>query len=310
MTRGDARTRNPEPSAGPRFAAVLMDAADRFTADLSGRLGVEVSVSAGEAARGSAGGLLPRIGEVVVALERTVTGAASAPILGLCSGEDAAWLAALAGGQPDAAADQRAAGFDPDQHRDPAGQVLDGLLQTAVAVLAGEVGVALTDAVGQPKVFSLEKDLNRAVSFLGEGDLRAAQMKVSAGGAGEAGEAVVWVLTRPALAEALDAQPPPERRRPPPQGDLQSLLRLAVPVIVILAEKQMVLRDILKLSIGEVIEFDKPCDEFLELLVNNRCVGRGEAVKVGDKFGLRIVEIGDLRDTIRRLGRSEPVASS
>ena len=38
-------------------------------------------------------------------------------------------------------------------------------------------------------------------------------------------------------------------------------------------------------------------------MVNNRCIGHGEVVKVGDRFGLRIVEIGDVKDTLRKLGQ-------
>jgi flagellar motor switch/type III secretory pathway protein FliN len=43
-----------------------------------------------------------------------------------------------------------------------------------------------------------------------------------------------------------------------------------------------------ELGPGSIIKFDKTCDELLELSIGNRTVARGEAVKVGDKFGLRI----------------------
>ena len=241
----------------------------------------------------------------MVALERAVSlpgpeSAAQTPLFGLCAGPDGAWLAALAGGHPEAAAEQRAAGFDPEQHREPVALVLDAVLRTAADVLADEIAAAPAEAVGQPKVFGLEKDLNRAVSFLGEGDLSAATLTLSAG---EAGEATAWILARPDLEEALAALPPRDREDQTPHVRLQSLLRIGVPVIVTLAEKRVTVEELLQLAIGQVVVFTKPCDEFLELMVNNQSIGRGEAVKVGDRFGLRIVEIGDVRDTIRKLGQ-------
>jgi len=329
----DTVTAGEPADATSRFATVVLGAADRFAEALADPLGASVAVSAGEATSGSAGGLLPRIGEVVVVLERAVllpgpesaaraTGGLPAsvppaladkppvalgegpsvqtPLFGLCAGPDGAWLAALAGGHPEAAAEQRAAGFDPEQQRDPVGAALDAVLRTAADVLADGVALAPEEAAGQPKVFSLEKDLNRAVSFLGEGDLSAATLTLSAG---EAGEATVWILARSDLEEALAARPPRAREDRAPQVRLQSLLRIAVPVIVMLAEKRLTVEELLQLAIGQVVIFDKPCDEFLELMVNNQCIGRGEAVKVGDRFGLRIVEIGDVRDTIRKLGQ-------
>ncbi len=78
-------------------------------------------------------------------------------------------------------------------------------------------------------------------------------------------------------------------------GDLppytRSLLRIKVPVVVTLAEKRQKLSRIIELGPGAIIQFDKSCEEMLELGVGDRPVAVGEAVKVGDKFGLRITSI-------------------
>ena len=75
-------------------------------------------------------------------------------------------------------------------------------------------------------------------------------------------------------------------------GDLppytRSLLRIKVPVVVTLAEKRQKLSRIIELGPGSIIQFDKSCEEMLDLEVGNQAVACGEAVKVGDKFGLRI----------------------
>ena len=71
----------------------------------------------------------------------------------------------------------------------------------------------------------------------------------------------------------------------------RSLLRIKVPVIVTLAEKRQKLSRVVELGPGSIIQFDKSCEEMLDLEVGNRAVATGEAVKVGDKFGLRITAI-------------------
>jgi flagellar motor switch protein FliN/FliY len=53
----------------------------------------------------------------------------------------------------------------------------------------------------------------------------------------------------------------------------------------------MEFKQLLALAPGSLITFSKPCDELLDLYVNNRHYARGEAVKVGEKFGLKIDEI-------------------
>jgi flagellar motor switch protein FliN len=85
--------------------------------------------------------------------------------------------------------------------------------------------------------------------------------------------------------------------------ELARILRLQVPVIVRLAERKLSMAEVMRLGIGAIIEFSKSNDEPLELLVNNKQIGVGEAVKVGENFGLRITQVGDVRQVIRSLGR-------
>jgi flagellar motor switch/type III secretory pathway protein FliN len=68
----------------------------------------------------------------------------------------------------------------------------------------------------------------------------------------------------------------------------QSLLRIDVPVSVTLAAKKAQVDEIVELGPGSLIAFDKACDETLDLYVGQHHIAVGEAVKVGDKFGLRI----------------------
>lgn len=79
-------------------------------------------------------------------------------------------------------------------------------------------------------------------------------------------------------------------------------MRMHVPVIVKLAGKKMTVEGVTSITTGTIIEFDKRADDELELKIRNKTIGFGQAVKVGEKFGLRISNICDIRDTIRTLG--------
>ena len=71
----------------------------------------------------------------------------------------------------------------------------------------------------------------------------------------------------------------------------RSLLKVQVPVSVKLAAKKQTVDEILKLGAGSIIQFDKSCDEMLEMQAGDHAIAEGEAVKVGDKFGLRVTSI-------------------
>jgi flagellar motor switch protein FliN/FliY len=91
-------------------------------------------------------------------------------------------------------------------------------------------------------------------------------------------------------------------------SDLSALLRLEVPVIVRLGERTMTLNEVLGLVPGAIIELPKNADEELDLLVNNKQIGTGTAVKVVENFGIRISYIGDLKARIEALGGKDATA--
>ncbi len=80
------------------------------------------------------------------------------------------------------------------------------------------------------------------------------------------------------------------------------ILGLQVPVIVKLAERKLMLSEVMRLGTGAIIEFVKSSSEPLELLINNKPIGLGETVKVGENFGLRITRIGDMKQIIQAMG--------
>lgn len=71
----------------------------------------------------------------------------------------------------------------------------------------------------------------------------------------------------------------------------KSLLRINVPVTVKLASIKQPVKRVVEMNMGSIIQFDKSCEEPLVLEVAGHEVAFGEAVKVGDKFGLRITSV-------------------
>ncbi|HVX87105.1 MAG TPA: FliM/FliN family flagellar motor switch protein [Phycisphaerae bacterium] len=88
----------------------------------------------------------------------------------------------------------------------------------------------------------------------------------------------------------------------PAESDVGRLLAIEVPVIVQLGMRRMTVGEVMRLAVGAIVEFHKPSDEELDLLANNKPIGKGHAVKVGENFGIKITTIGTVKETIRKLG--------
>ncbi|MBT8487005.1 MAG: FliM/FliN family flagellar motor switch protein [Phycisphaerales bacterium] len=88
-------------------------------------------------------------------------------------------------------------------------------------------------------------------------------------------------------------------------ADLQAILKIEVPVSVQIASRSMPVGDVLNLAPGAIIELPKHAEEELEILVSNKPVGLGRAVKVGENFGIRVTFVGDVRDRIAALGGAD-----
>ncbi len=84
--------------------------------------------------------------------------------------------------------------------------------------------------------------------------------------------------------------------------ELQSILGIDVPVIVQIASRKMTVGEIMGLAPGTIIELPKLADDELDLLIANKRIGSGKAVKVGENFGIRVSGVDDVRDRIEAMG--------
>lgn len=86
-------------------------------------------------------------------------------------------------------------------------------------------------------------------------------------------------------------------------GDTARILRLELPVICLLGDRRMSVQEVTALQPGSIIELPKKADEELTLVVNNRPIATGNAVKVGENFGIKLAYIGDVRARVEALGK-------
>lgn len=84
--------------------------------------------------------------------------------------------------------------------------------------------------------------------------------------------------------------------------DLEFLYDVPLQVSVEVGRTRILLRDLLLMGEGYVVELDKLAGEPLDLYINSRLIARGEAVKVGDKFGIRLTQVVSHSDRIEKLG--------
>lgn len=73
--------------------------------------------------------------------------------------------------------------------------------------------------------------------------------------------------------------------------EIQRIKPIRVALTVRLAERVMPVDQVLDINIGTIIEFERPADAELNLMVHQMPIGVGNAVKCGENFGLRVVRI-------------------
>ena len=73
--------------------------------------------------------------------------------------------------------------------------------------------------------------------------------------------------------------------------NLDFVLDIPLKVTVELGNTNIVIKDLLQLSQGSVLELDKLAGEALEVVVNGKLVAKGEVVVVNEKFGIRLTDI-------------------
>lgn len=96
-----------------------------------------------------------------------------------------------------------------------------------------------------------------------------------------------------------EAQPQQEIKFGSVEPKLELLLDLQLPVSIELGRTNMLIRDILRLGRGSVVEFDKLVSEPIDVLINGKKVAEGEVVVIDKHFGIRITTLIDPSERLR-----------
>ena len=154
-----------------------------------------------------------------------------------------------------------------------------------------EAAVAMASAApeGEELAAGVDADLDMEMTDLGASaeaaaETPAAEELAEAG----AGEMVAGVA---ALAGVSDK----EKER------LELLMDIKLDLSIELGRTRMLLRDILELGPGSVIELDKMAGETVDLLINNKKLAEGEVVVVDENFGVRITHLISMQERIKML---------
>ena len=98
-------------------------------------------------------------------------------------------------------------------------------------------------------------------------------------------------------------EPLASQNRPAPSGggagesqsmgsaDLSMILDIPVTLSMEIGQTRISISELLKLSKDSVIELQRMADEPMDVLVNGTLVAHGEAVVVGDRFGIRLTDV-------------------
>ncbi len=93
------------------------------------------------------------------------------------------------------------------------------------------------------------------------------------------------------MADATDPQRNSEGQQQADRRLAPLLAAVQVPVTVRVGRGRLALRTLLEMAPGTVIELDCNLDDPVELVVGGQTVAQGELVAIGDKLGVRIIQI-------------------
>ncbi len=84
-------------------------------------------------------------------------------------------------------------------------------------------------------------------------------------------------------------------------NNISLIMDVKLPVRVRIGKKKMLLKDVLNMDIGSVIELNQLANDPLEILVDNHVIAEGEVVIVDGNFGVQITTIGTKRERLTQL---------
>lgn len=83
--------------------------------------------------------------------------------------------------------------------------------------------------------------------------------------------------------------------------DLDILQNIPVVLSAEVGRASLKIKDLLRLSEGSVVEFDRLAGESIDVCVNNTIIAKGQVVVVNERYGIRLTQVLDAADRIRKI---------
>jgi flagellar motor switch protein FliN/FliY len=141
---------------------------------------------------------------------------------------------------------------------------------------------------------------------------------------GESPTDPIIVALEPRLSQVLNVGQPvasaPEEAAAPVRDRIESpaassmsktfdlLLGVNLPISVSFGKTSMMVKEVLKLTTGSIVELDRTVTEPVDIIVNNCIIARGDVVVVGGNYGVRVREIVSREERYETSVRASPVS--
>jgi flagellar motor switch protein FliN/FliY len=94
----------------------------------------------------------------------------------------------------------------------------------------------------------------------------------------------------------------PPRASPQEAGNIGLIMDVSMEMTVELGRTRKLIKEILGMGEGTIIELDKLAGEPVDILVNHKLIAKGEVVVIDENFGVRVTEIVSPMERINEMG--------
>jgi flagellar motor switch protein FliN/FliY len=183
-----------------------------------------------------------------------------------------------------------------DEHREAVVELfrqVAGMAASSLKPLWGEVPLRVESSPGAPSWPSsltswLRAGKEKATDALVELNLSAALTAALVAAAEAARQAPAQPAAAPVAAAAAPLSPPTAAQG---EAKLELLMDVELAMTLRFGSRRLLLREILDLCPGAVVELDRQVKDPVELMLDGRLVARGEVVVIDGNYGLRVTEV-------------------
>jgi len=154
--------------------------------------------------------------------------------------------------------------------------------------VASDIARALNGGGSHPAAASNGKGMNMGAMGMGGGMPAMGGMQMPMGGMGMQGMPGMGVPTNVQSVQFPNLM---QHAMPQEQGNISLIMDVYMEMTVELGRTRKLIKEILSMGEGTIIELDKLAGEPVDILVNHKLIAKGEVVVIDENFGVRVTEI-------------------